>query len=282
MSTRAVSCPSCARTLRALRLRGHYERDVELDVCSPCRLAWFDERESMQLSGLGWIELPEQLHDAQPAHNRTRWGLFVANTCPDRHGALQSHAMLLAERGLLRTPTPADRAALVRQRGEWTCLNCGAPAGDAQRADCGWCRAPLLLFDFERLASALLPQLQKRATVSAGRLDVWPCQGCGQAIDPTAHRMCQQCGQVILARSIAELQPLLRRLREHWQAWLERPLPAIDASEQSRRRARADSHWLQVVARSMVAPVWPPSRVARRLQLALAVVLMLIWWWLYR
>jgi uncharacterized paraquat-inducible protein A len=257
----------------------------------------------MQLSGLGWIELLEQLHDAQPAtqpwrgqalacprcrkplherHNRTRWGLFVANTCPDRHGALQSHAMLLAERGLLRTPTPADRAALVRQRGEWTCLNCGAPAGDAQRADCGWCRAPLLLFDFERLASALLPQPQNRATVSAGRLDVWPCQGCGQAIDPTAHGMCPQCGQVVLARSIAELQPLLRRLREHWQAWLERPQPAIDDSEQSRRRARADSHWLQVVARRMVAPVWPPSRVARRLQLALAVVLMLTWWWLYR
>jgi ssDNA-binding Zn-finger/Zn-ribbon topoisomerase 1 len=300
----ALSCPSCTQALRALRLGGHYGREVELDVCGPCRLAWFDGREQMQLSGLGWIDLLEQLQEAQPAlqpwrgealacprcdkplrqqHNRTRWGLFVANACPDCHGALQSHAAILAERGLLRTPTATDREAMARSPNAWTCLNCGAAVADAQRQDCSWCQAPLLLFDFERLASALLPRPQDRATVSAGRLDMWPCQGCGFALDPTSHSACPQCGQGVLARSMAGLQPLLRRLRERWRQWLARPAASPpDAAGEAQQRSRAAPHWAQDAARRLMqAAAGRPTWAVTRWRVALAVVLLVILWRLY-
>lgn len=305
----AWRCPNCAQPLRALRLAGHYERKIEIDLCGPCRLVWFDPRESMQMSALGWIGLLEQLDDAQPAprpwrgqalacprcreplrvqHNQTRWGLFVASVCPRAHGSLQNHAALLAERGLLRTPTAADRKAMARTHHDWACLNCGAPVDDAQAA-CRFCDTPLLLFDLERLAGALLPRApmaqglhDERPVAPGGRLDVWPCRTCGFPLDPSAQASCPQCGQAVLARSLADLQPLLRQLRGQWQAWHARPLPHADPADEAQRAARGRPHWLQVAARRLSAPPSPPTRAVRRFQIALAVVLLLVWWSLYR
>jgi ribosomal protein S27AE len=300
--TDARRCPNCTQALRALCLAGHYERQVEIDLCGPCRLVWFDPRESMQLSGLGWIGLLEQLGNTPPAarpwrgqalgcpccrrplraqRNQTRWGLFVTSVCPQAHGSLQSHAALLAERGLLRTPTAADREAMARAPRDWACLNCGASIADAQVA-CSFCDTPLLLFDLERLASALLPRAHERAVEPGGRLDVWPCQACGFALDPTVQRSCPQCGQTVLARSLSDLQPLLRRLREQWQAWRARPQPMADPADEAQRVARARPHWLALAARRLATPPLQPVRAVRRFQLALAVALLLLWWWLYR
>lgn len=242
-----LACPHCAQPMKALRLRGHYDRDVEIDLCSPCRLVWFDGRESMRLTGLGWIDLLDQLQDATAAarpwrgealpcprcqhvrlgtqHNQTRWGRFVTSACAQCHGVLQNHAMLLAERGLLRTPTAADRAAMARVPDAWSCLNCGAAVAGA-REDCSYCDTPLLLFDFERLAGALLPGPYDHEPTHSGRLAVWPCHTCGFALDPTTDRHCPQCGQAVLARTVAELKPLLAHLRERWRTRGPRPWPA--------------------------------------------------------
>ncbi len=246
------ACPNCALPLRVLRLTGHYEREIEIDLCAPCRVAWFDARESMQLSGLGWIGLLEALDSNEAAtrpwrgqalgcprcrkplrrqHNRTRWGLFVGSACPDEHGRLQSHAALLAERGLLRVPTAADREVMAHEAETWHCLNCGAAIDsvhDSAQAACRFCATPLLLFDLERLASSLLPRPQERKVLPGGSLDVRPCRTCGVSLDPTRHTVCPQCGQTVLARSLAELRPLLVQLRQRWNDW---PSPAMDRGE---------------------------------------------------
>lgn len=56
-----------------LRLRAHTGRTIEVDHCAACRLVWFDTLESVQLAGLGWVELlremsrDEMRRPAQPA-----------------------------------------------------------------------------------------------------------------------------------------------------------------------------------------------------------------------
>lgn len=243
--------------MAALRAEGHYGREVEIDLCEPCRLVWFDGLESVNLAGPGWISLLECLALEDPAllpwsgreigcprcrqplravHNRTRWGRFVALECPRREGCLQSHALLLAERGLVRPPTPRERHAASRAGG-WPCLNCGAPV-EAAADECGHCRTPMLMVDLPRLAEALRPSPADRATVSAGRPLAWPCAGCGQALDPTVTPECTQCGQAVFAPTLADLAPLLAALRDEWRALAAAREAAAAARALARERLR--------------------------------------------
>lgn len=238
----SLGCPRCRDALKPLSLAGHYERRVLIDYCSSCRFVWFDDIESVQLSGLGWIDLLDRVGEGaspypelppQPlgcplcskklvaSKNQTRYGRFVAQRCPQGHGCLQSLPMLLAERGLVRAPTRPEQHAMARE-GEQPCLNCGAPL-PAKGDFCTHCRTPLLMFDLPRLADSLEPNAQWRDNVRGGRLDAWACHGCGHALDPTRHADCPQCAHPVLARTVADLGPTLAVLREQWQVWLAQP-----------------------------------------------------------
>jgi len=243
--------------MAALLAEGHYGREVEIDLCDACRLVWFDDFESVNLSGLGWITLLEGLTEAEAApapwagrelgcprcrapltqvHDRTRWGRFVALQCRQRDGFLQSHALLLAERGLVRPPTPREREAARREPGGWPCLNCGAPAtGDDE---CSHCRSPLVMFDLPRLAEALRPAPADRATATGGRLLAWHCHGCGQSLDPTTLTDCPQCGHPVLAPTLADLAPLLAALRDEWRELAAARAAAAEVRAQVRVRLR--------------------------------------------
>jgi DNA-directed RNA polymerase subunit RPC12/RpoP len=233
--------------MRAEHLTAHYEKKVEVDLCHGCRLVWFDERESLRLSGLGWIELLGRLqHDtAAPAawagkplgcarcrrplqaqSNRTRYGRFFSNRCSAGHGTLQSQALLLAERGLVREPTAHERGAMAAEQRDWLCLNCGGPIG-AGAARCAYCTTPVLMYDLPRLADSLRPHAAYRANVEQGRLDAWACHACGQALDPTRDAACAQCGHPVLALAAADLRPVLERLQREWQQWSQglHPVP---------------------------------------------------------
>ena len=43
-------CSNCGAPLQALRLAGHYGSVVEIDLCGPCHLVWFDVVESARLA----------------------------------------------------------------------------------------------------------------------------------------------------------------------------------------------------------------------------------------
>lgn len=164
--------------MQAVALLGHYGQAVEVDLCAPCHQVWFDAIESARLTGPAMLVLighmaqsqalahrPLQNRVACPrcggglktVHNRSRWGRSLQLECLARHGAYQSFAQFLFEKGLVRPMSSADRAALLRRDGRIDCVNCGAPiaAGDAQCRHCG--SVPSLL-DVARLARALDPE----------------------------------------------------------------------------------------------------------------------------
>lgn len=298
-ATSALRCAQCGRPMHQALLAGHYERRVEVDLCEPCRLVWFDDRESLNLSGLGWIDLLDRLQHDQPslhawagrplacarcakplktAHNQTRYGRFVSHVCAERHGALQSQAMLLAERGFVRAPTLGERAAMAAEKRAWSCLNCGAPI-EGDDAPCAWCKTPILLVDLPRLADALRPLARHRDTVSAGRLDAWACHACGQALDPTTQACCPQCGHLVVAPRVADLKPLLALLRRQWQSWLDpvqRPAPGPVPGDPaiSTRLQRLSGPWRP--RRSALPQIdWMPFK----LWLATGFVLAVLWAW---
>jgi DNA-directed RNA polymerase subunit RPC12/RpoP len=251
--------------MRVHMLDAHYERQVEVDLCLDCRLVWFDKRESLRLSGLGWIELLGRLqHDKaslapwagkplgcarcrkplQAQANVTRYGRFVSNRCAAGHGTLQSQALLLAERGLVRGPTAHERAAVAAERRDWLCLNCGGPI-DGDAVACSYCSTPVLMYDLPRLADSLRPHAAYRANVEQGRLDAWACRACGQALDPTREASCGQCRHPVLALAADDLRPVLARLEREWQGWKQGLHPVPDAVQPMSEGGDASFLWHQ-------------------------------------
>jgi len=220
------------------RLAGHYGREVLVDRCGPCRLVWFDTLESVNLAPRGWLGLLRGLQQApateapwdgrplacpvcaaalKPVHNLSRFGRFAALECPNGHGHLQSFALLLAERGLVRPLLPPERAALATARRALHCLNCGAPVAARDEA-CSHCGSPLVMIDLPRLVAALLEAPGQPLPAPQGRLAAWHCAGCGQALDPTAAEACGRCGQLVVVPTLAELRDFFEAIEaEHWK-----------------------------------------------------------------
>lgn len=258
MNADALRCGSCRQPMQRLALAGHYGQRVEIDLCAPCHQIWFDAIESARLSGPGLLELLATLAVAQrephhapaadvecprcraalkPVHNRTRWGRTVQLECPRRHGALQSFAQLLAEKGLVRPMTSADRAGLAEAGGVFACLNCGAALDGS--GPCSHCATEPALFDVARLAQALDPEGATRAHDvhrTSARRAALSCFACGAPAAPVA-RICAHCGatQAVagLREALAALAPLRQALDEHQR----RPAPHVVAGRLDRLRA---------------------------------------------
>src|SRR6478736_2876599 len=191
--------------MQRLTLAGHYGHGVDLDLCRGCDLVWFDGSETAQLSGPGLLELigamanshelPHEMlrPDARCprcdgqlgiVHNQSRWGRSSQLQCRRRHGAYQSFAQFLEEKGLLRPMSRVDRAKLLRDRGRIDCINCG---GEIAQADekCRWCRSIPSLLDVALLAHALDPidtidpQEVHRTAAHQGAMQ---CAACGAAL----------------------------------------------------------------------------------------------------
>jgi len=256
------ACPQCRATMAQRRLRAHTGRTVLVDHCAACRLVWFDMLESVQLAGLGWVELLREMSrdEAQPSpsssssltsslsptpsprpptlpcpvcaqplktvHNRTRWGRFPAQECPAGHGHLHTDAGLLAERGLVRPLLPPERAALRAQKRVLHCLSCGGLAGGESDGDtCTWCATPLLVVDLPRLGHALRQRgVDGQPLPPADGVPLrWPCHACGTTLDPTRVAACPQCGAGLLAPAISDLRPLLEAAEHELRAAANHP-----------------------------------------------------------
>lgn len=257
------ACPQCRATMAQRKLRAHTGRTVVVDHCAACRLVWFDMLESVQLAGLGWVELLREMsrdEDVRPAtamssaaspapvprpptlpcpvcamplktvHNRTRWGRFPAQECPAGHGHLHTDAGLLAERGLVRPLLPPERAALRAQQRVLHCLSCGALAegGTDNKTDgdtCTWCATPLLVVDLPRLGHALRQRgVDGQPLPPADGVPLrWPCHACGTTLDPTRVPACPQCGAGLLAPAISDLRPLLEAAEHELRAAANHP-----------------------------------------------------------
>ncbi len=303
--------------MRALRLAGHYGKTVEIDLCEPCHLVWFDSVESANLSGPGLLDLVERMAAAQslahqplrpqlacprcraplkPVHNQTRWGKSLQLECPSRHGSAQTFAQFLGEKGLVRPLSSADRHRLM-SAGAVHCLNCGGPL-DAQDTQCSWCQSVPSLIDVARLARALDPEgateahaVHRRPAAGA----VLSCLACGSALPPGPLLSCPQCAATLATPRLADAVALVKDLGPALRAHAERPAPhvvakrlASQAADLERRRDWAADMQAEADARAGRTDAdelnrWPlgwgrSERGKLPTAIVLVLLLLLLWW----
>lgn len=263
--------------MQPLRLSSHRTRPVTVDHCPDCRLVWFDQFESVRLDGYGWVRLLREMEasakrplaDARvgrPAcpqcattlnavKNRTRFGLFAALECPQRHGHLHSHSGLLAERGLVRPLGAAERRALAEEKHALYCLNCGGPA-KSQDEQCSWCGTALVVIDLPRLAHSLRLRLDDMgpSPQAQGRHVAWACRGCGAALDPGRDESCPHCGHLVVALELPDIDPLLDAAEADLAAAAEADARRLDRFQSTRRALPPDEDAAPQVHRERRAP----------------------------
>ncbi len=151
--------------------------------------------------------------------NLTRFGRTAALECERGHGHFQGFALLLAERGLVRTLNSRDLAALKEENTLPCCLNCGASVQDVpstlsgQTPVCSHCDTPLMLFDLPRLTQALLVRHGDALQINEPRQQLSiACRGCGQPLDATQDTSCETCGHVVALPSLSQIKPLLDKI----------------------------------------------------------------------
>lgn len=271
-----LPCSNCGAPLRVLRLAGHYGSTVEIDLCAPCHLVWFDSVEAARLSGPGLLALIDEMAAAQAlAHqplrpelgcprcrtavrtvrNRTRWGRSLQLECPQRHGAWQSFGQFLNEKGLLRPMSVADRARALQRPAGLHCVNCGGAVG-AGDSECPWCRSVPAVVDVARLARALDPEGATEADAvhrTGERATALSCQACGAATSPDAGWLCPHCGATLTAPDLAEAHRQVSALGPALQAHARKPAPQIvqqrlAAQEAGLRRQRERAAAMQAEA----------------------------------
>lgn len=306
-----LACGNCARPMRRLQLPGHYQREVELDLCPACDLVWFDLTESAHLSGPALLELIGEMAGAhslphevlgpdaacphcrgplKTVHNQTRWGKSLQLECKRGHGAWQSFAQFLAEKGLLRPMSSADRNRLRQRDGRLDCVNCGAAIGLAD-ATCPFCASVPSLLDIARLARALDPEGATEAHAvhrTAAQRGAMQCAACGAALPEDQALQCAQCGATLAVSRLAEAHAAVNALAPALRAHAERPAPHVvkrrlDALDGDLARRREWAAAMEAEARQgnpddadWSAAFGAGTRPWRAIALALA--LWFVWW----
>jgi len=198
--------------------------------------------------------------------NRSRYGLFAVRECPKGHGHLQSHSGLLAERGLVRPMGLVERQALAQEKHPIHCLNCGGPA-QADDVHCSYCGTALLVLDLPRLMHSLRlrHEAEGPSPLSMGQRLAWSCHGCGAALDPARDTHCGQCGHLVVAQGLPDIEPLLASAESVWTEFV---------AQEAARLARFPS--AQAPQPSRPTPVLRPGALVQR-QHGLAWLLIGVW-----
>ena len=236
--------------MQRLALAGHYGRAVEIDVCAGCHLVWFDLTETARLTGPALLDLIGAMARSQSlphavlrpdvrcvrcagalktVHNRSRWGQSLQLECLNRHGAFQSFAQFLQEKGLLRPMSRVDRAQLLQRQGQIDCVNCGAAIG-AHDERCGHCQSVPSLLDVARLARALDPEgaIEPHAVhATPTHQAALQCAACGAALPPGQSLGCAQCGATLAISRLALAHEKVDALGPALRAHALRPAPAV-------------------------------------------------------
>jgi hypothetical protein len=313
-----LACGNCRAPMQRLVLPGHYGREVELDLCAGCHLVWFDLTETARLTGPALLELigamarsqtlPHQLlrPDARcvrcagglkTVHNRSRWGQSLQLECLNRHGAYQSFAQFLQEKGLLRPMSRVDRAQLLQRNGQVDCVNCGASIGAADE-HCSHCRSVPSLLDVARLARALDPE----GAIEAHAVHATPahqaalqCAACGAALPPGQSFACTQCGATLAVSRLGQAHERVEALGPALRAHAAKPAPAVvkrrlealDADIPRRRewaaKMEAEAREMRGVTEPASGFEWPSLLELKTNPLRAVLLALVIWfvWWFW-
>lgn len=309
-----LNCGNCREPMQRLALPGHYGRPVEIDLCGHCHLVWFDLTETARLSGPALLELIGAMAATQrlahmllrpdagcvrcggalkEVHNRSRWGRSLHLECRRGHGAYQTFAQFLQEKGLLRPMSRIDRAQLLERHGQVDCVNCGAAIGKAEE-HCPYCRSVPSLLDIARLARALDPEgaIEAQAVHALpARQAAMQCAACGAALPTGQAIACAQCGATLAVDRLAEAHERVATLGPALRAHAQRPAPevvkrrlaALDA-DLPRRRAFATQ--MEAEARQARGATdeeldlgeWFGARTNPLRAVLLALLIWFVWW----
>jgi hypothetical protein len=177
--------------MRAYRVDGHLEREVDVDVCLPCQSIWFDALEHLQLTPGATLTLfrvigenvkrpswqdrdlaycPRchgQLRRTQDLQRNTHFEYF---RCPNQHGRLIAFFDFLKEKDFVKPIEPAQIAELRQYVRTVNCSNCGGAVDLAANAHCTHCGSPLTMLDLAQ-AERLIDQLKQQADAAKKPVD---------------------------------------------------------------------------------------------------------------
>ncbi|MBL8512349.1 MAG: hypothetical protein JNJ55_00015 [Betaproteobacteria bacterium] len=177
-----ISCGSCRAPMEVLALTNHLGGAVEIDVCWPCHLIWFDNLESTSLSAGSVIDLFKRIHEARDkgrntvsmtpscpmcarglslTSDLTRSGRFTYHRCPTGHGRMTSFAQFLREKQFVRNLQPTELAQMKLTIKQIRCSSCGGPIDLTNDTACTHCGSAISVLDEAAVNKALQGLQQK-------------------------------------------------------------------------------------------------------------------------
>jgi hypothetical protein len=172
--------------MQNLALDGQLGTRVDVYLCAPCRVIWFDHFKDLQLAPAGTLNLfgtiaapPAAPAVPLPAAlNCPRCGVRLVLTndmqrstrfrywqCQSGHGHLITFVDFLREKDFVRPLTATQIDELRQSVRTVSCGNCGAPIDLTKDSICAHCGSPLSILDPAQMARTVA-QLQSAA---AGR-----------------------------------------------------------------------------------------------------------------
>jgi len=269
MTAERLRCGNCRQAMRPLALEAHYGQRVQIDLCGPCHLVWFDTVESARLTGLAMLDLLGEMVSAQRephevlraavgcprcagplnlVHNQTRWGRTLQLECHRRHGAYQTFSQFLSEKGLIRPLSSADRAALMQREGGLACLNCGAALGAGDQR-CSYCDALPGMVDVARLARALDPDGATESHAvhrTAARHASLHCVACGAPLPAGPAVQCGHCKATLATGQLAQAHAAVSELSAALQVHRTTPAPHVRAKRLAQLSGDLPRRWEDV------------------------------------
>lgn len=154
--------------MESVTLTSHIGLPVEIDVCSPCHVIWFDDLESASLSPGSVIELFKRIHNARDdsrnlvktqvdcprceaplkaTSDLAKGGRFSYSRCAHGHGRLISFVQFLREKNFIRSLQPHEISALSVTVKQIRCSSCGGPINLENDNACTHCGAAISVLD---------------------------------------------------------------------------------------------------------------------------------------
>jgi hypothetical protein len=163
--------------MEGVELASHIGTPVEIDVCFPCHVIWFDNMESTSLSPGSVIELFKRIHAARDSgrnllklvvncplcattlKNTTdlaKGGRFSYSRCINGHGRLISFTQFLREKNFIRSLQPFEISALSIKIKQIRCSSCGGSISLEADKACTHCGSAISVLDEAAVEKALI------------------------------------------------------------------------------------------------------------------------------
>ena len=189
-----MHCPSCHAGMEVVTLQNHIGLSVNIDICNPCHLIWFDQKESISLSAGSVIEMFKRIHAArdaarnlvgtEPACPRcstrlanasdlARGGRFTYHRCGSGHGRLIAFTQFLREKNFIRSLQAHEIKTLSAKVKQVRCSSCGAGVNIENDSSCRHCGSPVSVLDeaaVEKALGALYAKEAQRTTFDPAKM----------------------------------------------------------------------------------------------------------------